>query len=154
MRKTSSFISWGVAYNVEQAQGADEQRGWVRGLRNIPRGRPSAVRCWSGSNVTASLWFSEPCLLPYFWTVNLLQDLSDLYCIFWIHSSQGNYSPLTSAVICWSGSWAICSGKVICDNIASPLKSFLKHIIDHLLFRHISIWRKYNLVTRTNIVFL
>ena len=75
------------------------------------------------SNVTASLWFSEPCLLPYFWTVNLLQDLSSQYRIFWTHSSHENYSPLTSAVRCWSGPWAICSSRVICDNIMSPLKS-------------------------------
>ena len=65
---------------------------------------------------TMNLWIC-------YWTVNLLQDLSDLYCIFWTHSSHGNYSPLTSAVRCWSGPWAICSGKVIWDNIASPLKS-------------------------------
>ena len=69
---------------IEEERGCKPgQRKWVRGLRNIPRGRPSAVRCWSGSLVIflSIKRYSELMI----WTANLLQDLSSQYHIFWTH---------------------------------------------------------------------
>ena len=35
--------------------------------------------------ILSHLLSNVPCLLPYFWTANLLQDLSSQYRIFWTH---------------------------------------------------------------------
>ena len=76
--------------------------------------------------------------LMIFWTANSYRTY--LVNIVYFEPIRENYSPLTSAVRCWSGPWALCSSKVICDNIAYPLEKLLKLTIDTFPFEENKTW--------------